>query len=88
MGSISATTVGGRKQPAVRASNIITIRRMPPPSAASVPVRHARKSWICRGDVRTVTTLHGTDITLVGVKPSFWDITKFSIEKSDRVTAG
>jgi L-malate glycosyltransferase len=39
------------------------------------------------GALRTVTTLHGTDITLVGVQPSFHKITRFSIEKSDRVTA-
>lgn len=34
-----------------------------------------------------VTTLHGTDITLVGVQPSFHKVTRFSIEQSDRVTA-
>ena len=34
-----------------------------------------------------VTTLHGTDITLVGQDPSFNAITKFSIERSDRLTA-
>jgi N-acetyl-alpha-D-glucosaminyl L-malate synthase BshA len=34
-----------------------------------------------------VTTLHGTDITLVGTQPSFHKITRFSIEQSDRVTA-
>lgn len=34
-----------------------------------------------------VTTLHGTDITLVGVQPSFHKITRFSIDQSDRVTA-
>jgi N-acetyl-alpha-D-glucosaminyl L-malate synthase BshA len=34
-----------------------------------------------------VTTLHGTDITLVGVDRSYFPITKFSIEKSDGVTA-
>ena len=34
-----------------------------------------------------VTTLHGTDITLVGQDPSYFTITKFSIEQSDRVTA-
>ncbi len=35
----------------------------------------------------TVTTLHGTDITLVGLMPSFFEITKFSIKRSDAVTA-
>jgi N-acetyl-alpha-D-glucosaminyl L-malate synthase BshA len=33
-----------------------------------------------------VTTLHGTDITLVGNDPSFSEIVAFSIEKSDGVT--
>lgn len=35
---------------------------------------------------RVVTTLHGTDITLVGSDPSYRPITRFSIEKSDAVT--
>jgi N-acetyl-alpha-D-glucosaminyl L-malate synthase BshA len=34
-----------------------------------------------------VTTLHGTDITLVGVDRSYFPITKFSIEQSDGVTS-
>jgi N-acetyl-alpha-D-glucosaminyl L-malate synthase BshA len=34
-----------------------------------------------------VTTLHGTDITLVGNDPSFSEIVAFSIEQSDGVTA-
>jgi L-malate glycosyltransferase len=33
-----------------------------------------------------VTTLHGTDITLVGADRSYFPITKFSIEQSDGVT--
>jgi N-acetyl-alpha-D-glucosaminyl L-malate synthase BshA len=40
-----------------------------------------------RPDIRVVTTLHGTDITIVGQDPSFRPITKFSIEKSDGLTA-
>ena len=36
---------------------------------------------------RVVTTLHGTDITLVGSDPSYSEIVAFSIERSDRVTA-
>lgn len=35
----------------------------------------------------TMTTLHGTDITLVGLMPSYYEITRFSIEHSDAVTA-
>ena len=34
-----------------------------------------------------VTTLHGTDITLVGVDPSYFPITKFGIEQSNGVTS-
>jgi len=34
-----------------------------------------------------ITTLHGTDITLVGADPSYFAITKFSIEQSDGITA-
>jgi N-acetyl-alpha-D-glucosaminyl L-malate synthase BshA len=34
-----------------------------------------------------VTTLHGTDITLVGRDPSFLPITRFGIEQSDAVTS-
>ena len=37
--------------------------------------------------VPVVTTLHGTDITIVGQDPSFHSITKFSIERSDAVFA-
>jgi N-acetyl-alpha-D-glucosaminyl L-malate synthase BshA len=37
--------------------------------------------------LKVVTTLHGTDITLVGSDPSFRRITRYSIEKSDGVTA-
>jgi N-acetyl-alpha-D-glucosaminyl L-malate synthase BshA len=36
---------------------------------------------------RVVTTLHGTDITLVGSDPSYSEIVAFSIEQSDGVTA-
>ncbi len=34
-----------------------------------------------------ITTLHGTDITLVGLDRSYFPITKFSIEKSDGITS-
>ena len=34
-----------------------------------------------------ITTLHGTDITLVGADRSYFPITKFSIEKSDGITS-
>ncbi len=37
--------------------------------------------------IKTVTTLHGTDITLVGADASFQKVIKFAIEESDGVTA-
>ena len=36
---------------------------------------------------KLITTLHGTDITLVGLEPSYLPVMKFSIEQSDGVTA-
>lgn len=57
-------------------------------------IPHATSAWIAREmlreaghDIRIVTTLHGTDITIVGQDPSFHSITRFSIERSDRITA-
>ncbi len=38
-------------------------------------------------DIKVITTLHGTDITLVGLEPSFLPLVKFSIEQSDYVTS-
>jgi N-acetyl-alpha-D-glucosaminyl L-malate synthase BshA len=37
--------------------------------------------------IKIITTLHGTDITLVGADQSFRRVIKFTIEKSDGVTA-
>lgn len=37
--------------------------------------------------LKIVTTLHGTDITLVGLHPSFHEITRFSILESDGLSA-
>jgi N-acetyl-alpha-D-glucosaminyl L-malate synthase BshA len=57
-------------------------------------IPHATSAWIAKemlrkegGDVPLITTLHGTDITIVGQDPSYQSITRFSIEKSDHVTA-
>ena len=56
-------------------------------------IPHAVTAWMAREmlkgkhDVKVITTLHGTDITLVGQEESFFAITRFSIEKSDMVTA-
>jgi N-acetyl-alpha-D-glucosaminyl L-malate synthase BshA len=61
---------------------------------AHYAIPHAAAAWLAvqmlreEGlDLKVVTTLHGTDITLVGQDPSFWSITKFSVERSDGVTA-
>ncbi len=45
------------------------------------------KQMLRRPDIKVITTLHGTDITLVGLEPSFLPVMKFSIEQSDGVTA-
>jgi N-acetyl-alpha-D-glucosaminyl L-malate synthase BshA len=47
----------------------------------------ARSSGPAATPPRTVTTLHGTDITLVGSDPSYARAVAFSIERSDGVTA-
>ncbi|WP_257455266.1 N-acetyl-alpha-D-glucosaminyl L-malate synthase BshA [Archangium lipolyticum] len=54
-------------------------------------VPHATAAWMARevlGDLapRIVTTLHGTDTTLVGTDPTYLPITRFSILRSDAVT--
>jgi L-malate glycosyltransferase len=56
-------------------------------------IPHATTAFLAREmlkrerPVQVITTLHGTDITLVGQEASFYAITKFSIEQSDGVTA-
>ena len=56
-------------------------------------IPHATTAYLARQMMGTgqrlkvITTLHGTDITLVGQEASFHAITKFSIERSDAVTA-
>ena len=37
--------------------------------------------------VKLVTTLHGTDITLVGLEPAYHPLIKYSLDNSDAVTA-
>jgi N-acetyl-alpha-D-glucosaminyl L-malate synthase BshA len=56
-------------------------------------IPHATSAWVAHemlgeeSDLKIVTTLHGTDITLVGIHPSFQAITRFSILKSHGLTA-
>ena len=58
----------------------------------SVSAMLARQMLCCdhtrnRRRLPYVTTLHGTDITLVGADPSYLPITRFSINQSDGVTS-
>jgi N-acetyl-alpha-D-glucosaminyl L-malate synthase BshA len=56
-------------------------------------IPHATTAYLAREmlkperPLKVITTLHGTDITLVGQESSFYAITKFSIEQSNGVTA-
>lgn len=56
-------------------------------------IPHATSAYLAKQmlkdklNLKVVTTLHGTDITLVGLEPSFLPLVKFSIEESDGVTA-
>lgn len=56
-------------------------------------IPHAISGYLARAmvarkrPIKLVTTLHGTDITLVGSDPSYYEIVKFAIEESDGVTA-
>jgi len=62
---------------------------------AHYAVPHATAAYLARQMLdaapgrtpKTVTTLHGTDITLVGSDPSYRRVVAFSIERSDGVTA-
>lgn len=54
-------------------------------------IPHAVSAYLAReiigaGNIRYVTTLHGTDITLVGSRPTFFEVTRFAIQQSDAVT--
>jgi N-acetyl-alpha-D-glucosaminyl L-malate synthase BshA len=55
-------------------------------------IPHAIAAYLAKqmthnGRLISVVTLHGTDITLVGVEPSFYSVTKFAIEQADAVTS-
>ena len=56
-------------------------------------IPHASSAYLAKQilkgkrDIKVITTLHGTDITLVGLEPSFLPLVKFSTEQSDGVTA-
>ena len=59
---------------------------------AHYAIPHATSAYLAKqilgqNKIKIVTTLHGTDITLVGLEPSYLSVMKFSIEQSDGVTA-
>jgi N-acetyl-alpha-D-glucosaminyl L-malate synthase BshA len=53
----------------------------------SISAMLARDMVAPRHRLPIITTLHGTDITLVGADRSYFPITKFSMERSDGITA-
>ena len=58
-----------------------------PHATSAYLMKEILKSEKYTRDVKVITTLHGTDITLVGLEPTFLPTMKFSIEQSDGVTA-
>ncbi|MBL8863617.1 MAG: N-acetyl-alpha-D-glucosaminyl L-malate synthase BshA [Planctomycetes bacterium] len=80
------------------ASSILTLHRTEGLDVlhAHYALPHAVSAYLARSAAiadrdkrapRMVTTLHGTDITLVGNDPSYAPLTQFVIEQSDAVTA-
>ena len=58
-------------------------------------IPHAQAAWMAREvlrgerglDVKLACTLHGTDITLVGIERAFYELTHFAIQRQDLLTA-
>ena len=54
-------------------------------------IPHATSAYLAKkalhGKVKIVTTLHGTDVYLLGLNPSYKPIVEFSMENSDSLTA-
>lgn len=53
-------------------------------------IPHSTSAYLAKqmvnGNVKVITSLHGTDITIVGSDESYYKINKFSIERSDGIT--
>src|SRR5439155_87596 len=66
----------------------VAMRENLDPMHVHYAIPHAATAWLAKQmlksqrDLKIVTTLHGTDITLVGQDPSYYTLTKFSIEQS------
>lgn len=58
---------------------------------AHYAIPHAVAAYLAReilgGRPALVTTLHGTDVTLLGTEPSFYDVIRFALDRSDALTA-
>lgn len=56
-------------------------------------IPHSTAAWIAQemlppgNQLKIITTLHGTDVTMLGQERSFWELMRFSIAKSDGITA-
>ncbi len=61
--------------------DIVHVHYAVPHSISALLARH-----IIAQDFKIVTTLHGTDITLIGEMPSYKPVVKLAIEQSDAVT--
>ncbi len=59
---------------------------------AHYAIPHAISAYLAREmlpegkKIKVITTLHGTDITLLGSEKAYYEITRFGIERSDGVT--
>lgn len=67
--------------------DILHVHYAIPHSVSAMLARQMLASATFSRHLPYVTTLHGTDITLVGQDPSYLPVTRFSIEQSDGVTA-
>ena len=66
--------------------DILHVHYAIPHATCAFLARHLLNSSV-KKPPKIITTLHGTDITLVGADPSFYDITRFSINTSDGISA-
>ena len=77
------------------ATKLLEVHRQTPLDIIHVhyAIPHAIAAYLCREMIqrgprpKTITTLHGTDITLIGLDSSFFEITSFGLDRSDALTA-
>ena len=75
---------------AVKMSEVITYQQLDI-LHVHYAIPHSISAYLARNitnlPIKIITTLHGTDITVVGNEPAFLPITRFGIDESDGVTA-